>query len=42
MLRCLLLEELVVLAFGEDLHRGILSYRLVETMPKCFAYDKAP
>jgi hypothetical protein len=42
MLHCLLLEELVVLALGEDLHRIILSFRPVETMPKGFAYDGAP
>jgi hypothetical protein len=42
MLRCLLLEELTILAFGDDFHRVILSYRPVETMPEGFAYDRAP
>jgi hypothetical protein len=42
MLRCLLLEELAVLAFGDDLHWVILSYRPVETVPEYFAYDKVP
>jgi hypothetical protein len=42
MLHYLLLEELIVLAFGDDLHHVILSCRPVETMHKCFAYDRAP
>jgi hypothetical protein len=42
MLRCLLLEELTILAFGDDIHRIILSCRPVETMPEGFAYDRAP
>jgi hypothetical protein len=42
MLHCLLQEELVVPTFGDDLHYIILSYRLVESMPKGFAYDRAP
>jgi hypothetical protein len=42
MLRCLLLEELVVLAFGDDLHRVILGCRPVETMPEGFDFDRAP
>jgi hypothetical protein len=42
MLHCLLLKELIVLAFDFDLHRVILSCRLVESMPKHFAYDRAP
>jgi hypothetical protein len=41
MLRCFLLEELAVLAFGYDLHRVTLCCRLVETIPKGFAYDRA-
>jgi hypothetical protein len=41
MIHCLLQEELSVLIFGDDLHSVILSYRLVESMSKCFAYDKA-
>jgi hypothetical protein len=42
MLGCLLLKELSVLAFGDDLHRVILSCRPVETVPEGFAYDRAP
>jgi hypothetical protein len=42
MLRCLLLEELAVLALGDDLHCVILSCRSVETVPEGFAYDRAP
>jgi hypothetical protein len=42
MLRCLLLEELVVLTLGEDFHRIILNFRPVEIMPEGFAYDRAP
>jgi hypothetical protein len=42
MLHCLLLEELAVNAFGDEFHRIILGYRSVETMPKGFAYDRAP
>jgi hypothetical protein len=42
MLHCLLLEELTVLAFGDDLHRVILSCRPIEIMPEGFAYDRAP
>jgi hypothetical protein len=42
MLCCFLLEELIVLAFGDDLHRIILNCRLVETVPEGFAYDRAP
>jgi hypothetical protein len=41
MLRCLLLKELTVLALGDNLHRVILSCRLVKIMFECFAYDKA-
>jgi hypothetical protein len=41
MLRYLLLEELVVLALSDDLHRVILSCRPVETVPEGFAYDRA-
>jgi hypothetical protein len=41
MLHCLLLKELAVLVFGDDLHRVILSYKLVEFMPEEFAYDRA-
>jgi hypothetical protein len=40
MLRCVLLEELSVLAFDDNLHHVILSCRLVETVPKGFAYDR--
>jgi hypothetical protein len=42
MLRCLLLEELTILAFGDDLYRVILSCRPVESVPEGFAYDRAP
>jgi hypothetical protein len=42
MLHYLLLEELAVLVFGDDLHHIILSYRPVETVPEGFAYDRAP
>jgi hypothetical protein len=41
-LHCLLLEELTILALGDDLHRIILSCRLVQTMPESYAYDRAP
>jgi hypothetical protein len=41
MLRYLLLEELAVLALGDDLYRVILSYRPVETMLEGFADDRA-
>jgi hypothetical protein len=40
MLRCLLLEELAVHAFGDDLHRVILCCRPVETVSEGFAYDR--
>jgi hypothetical protein len=36
----LLLEELAVFAFGDDLHRVILSCRPIATMPEGFAYDR--
>jgi hypothetical protein len=42
MLRCLLLEELTVLAFGDNLYRVILSCRPVKTVRESFAYDRAP
>jgi hypothetical protein len=42
MLCCLLLEELAVLALGDDLHHIILSCRPVETMSEGFACDRAP
>jgi hypothetical protein len=41
MIRCLLLEELAVFALDNDLHRIILSCRLIETVPNGFAYDRA-
>jgi hypothetical protein len=41
MLHCLLLEELIILALGDDLHCVILSCRPVKIMPECFAYDRA-
>jgi hypothetical protein len=42
MLRCLLLEELIVLAFGDDQHHVIPSCRLVEIVPEGFVYDTTP
>jgi hypothetical protein len=36
MLHYLLLEEMAVLAFGDDLHRVILNCRIVETVPTTF------
>jgi hypothetical protein len=42
MLRCLLLKELAVPAFGDNLHHAILGCRLVETVYEGFAYDRAP
>jgi hypothetical protein len=42
MLHCLLLKELSVIVFGDDLHRVILSCELVETVPEGFAYDRVP
>jgi hypothetical protein len=42
MLCCLLLEELTVLAFGDDLHHVILSCKPVETVSESFDYDRAP
>jgi hypothetical protein len=42
MLCCLLLEELVVIALGDDLHHVILNCRPVETMAECLAYDRIP
>jgi hypothetical protein len=42
MLHYLLLEELAILVFDDDLHHVILSYRLVETVADGFAYDRAP
>jgi hypothetical protein len=41
MLCCLLLKELAAFAFDDDLHRIIYVCRLVETMSKGFAYDRA-
>jgi hypothetical protein len=40
MLRCLLLEELTILALGDDFHRVILSCRPVEIVPEGFTYDR--
>jgi hypothetical protein len=42
MLRGLFLKELTILGHDDDIHRIILSCRPVETMPKGFAYDRAP
>jgi hypothetical protein len=41
MLRCLLLEELAILALGDDLHHIILSCRPIEIITEGFAYDRA-
>jgi hypothetical protein len=41
MLCCLLIDELVVLPFGDDLQHIILGCRSVETVPEGFAYDRA-
>jgi hypothetical protein len=41
MIRCLLLKELAISAFGDDLYHIILGRRLVETMSKCFLDDGA-
>jgi hypothetical protein len=38
---CLLLQELVILAFGDDLYHIILSCMPIETKPEGFAYDRA-
>jgi hypothetical protein len=40
MLRCLLLEELVVLALGDDLDHAILSCRLVDIVPMIDHHDE--
>jgi hypothetical protein len=42
MLRGMLLEELAVFAFGDDLHHVILSCGLVEPVSKSFTYDRTP
>jgi hypothetical protein len=42
MLRCLLLKEMIVFVFGDNLHHVILSCRLVETVSEGFAYVGAP
>jgi hypothetical protein len=42
MLHSLLLEELAILAFGDDLHHIILGCRLVETMSEGFPGDRTP
>jgi hypothetical protein len=42
MLRSLLLEELTILALGDDLHRAILGCRPVETMSGGFSDDGMP
>jgi hypothetical protein len=42
MLHCLLLEELAVIALDDDFHRIILSYRPVEAVSECPAYDRTP
>jgi hypothetical protein len=40
MLHCLLLKELVITVFGDDLYRVILGYGPVETMFKGFPDDQ--
>jgi hypothetical protein len=35
-------NKLIVLAFGDNFHRIILSCRPVEIVPEDFAYDRAP
>jgi hypothetical protein len=42
MLHCLLLKELAVPAFGDDLHHTILGCRPVKTVAEGFAYDRTP
>jgi hypothetical protein len=42
MICCLLLKELTILAFGDDLHHVILSCRTVEIVLEGFTYDRAP
>jgi hypothetical protein len=42
MLHCLLVKELAVPAFGDDLHRVIIGCRPVEIVSEGFAYDRAP
>jgi hypothetical protein len=40
MLSCLLLQELAVLPFDDDLHHVILGCRPVETVHEGFAYNR--
>jgi hypothetical protein len=40
MLRYLLLKELTILVFGDDLHHVILSCRPIEIMHEDFTYDR--
>jgi hypothetical protein len=42
MLHYLLLEELAILALGDNLHHVIISCRPIETMSEGFTYDRAP
>jgi hypothetical protein len=42
MLCCLLLEELTVIALGDDLYHVILSCRPVETVSECLVDDRTP
>jgi hypothetical protein len=37
---CLLLKELAVPVFGDDLYHVILGCRAVETIPEGFFYDR--
>jgi hypothetical protein len=41
MLYYLLMKELTILAFSDNLHRVILSSRPLEIMPEGFAYNRA-
>jgi hypothetical protein len=40
MLLCLLLKELALPAFGDDLHHVILDCKPVEIVSEGFAYDR--
>jgi hypothetical protein len=42
MLYYLLMKELTILAFSDNLHRVILSSGPLEIMPEGFAYNRAP
>jgi hypothetical protein len=42
MLYSMLLKELTIPTFGDYFNHVILSYRLVESMPKSLTDDRAP